>query len=106
MIVQIKSQRQFLRGEVESININQNGLIKIYESLLVEAKKTKNYNKTLAYGPYQIEMELNTSKKDENNKIIYDYPTLNGELENLKKKLKVYYAKYITPKLFEYELLK
>ena len=33
-------------------------------------------------------MELNTSDKDENNKIIYDYPTLNGELENLKKKLK------------------
>ncbi len=40
------------------------------------------------------------------NKIKYDYPTLNGELDNLKKELKSYYAKCITPKLFEYELLK
>ena len=63
-------------------------------------------NTLAAAGPYHIEIDLNTSYKDENNKIEYDYPTLNGELENLKKKLKVYYAKYIAPKLFEYELLK
>ena len=88
------------------LNSNEKELIKIWESVLAEARKTKNYNKKLVYGPYQIEIELNTSKKDDNNKIIYDYPTLNGELENLKKKLKAYYAKYITPKLFEYELLK
>lgn len=88
------------------LNADEKELIKIWQNVLSEAKKTKNYNKKLAYGPYQIEIELNTSKKDDNNKIVYDYPTLNGELENLKKKLKSYYAKYITPKLFEYELLK
>ena len=88
------------------LNSDEKELIKIWERVLLEAKKTKNYNKKLAYGPYHVEIELNTSEKDENNKTVYDYPTLNGELENLKKKLKVYYAKYITPKLFEYELLK
>ena len=92
--------------EKSKLNVDEKELIKIWQSVLLEAKKTKNHNKKLAYGPYQIEMELNTSKKDENNKIVYDYPTLNGELENLKKKLKIYYSKYITPKLFEYELLK
>lgn len=88
------------------LNDDEIGLIKIWESILIEAKRTSNYNEGLSYGPYQIEIELNTSKKDENNKTEYDYPTLNGELENLKKKLKAYYATYITSKLFEYELLK
>lgn len=88
------------------LNDNEKELIRIWQNALSEAKKTEKYNGKLAYGPYQIEMELNTSYKDENDKIIYDNPTLNGELENLKKKLKIYYAKYITPKLFEYELLK
>ncbi len=92
------------------LNSDEKELIKIWESILVEVKKeAKNmekYDKKLAYGPYQIEIELNTSNKDDNDKTVYDYPTLNGELENLKKKLKTYYAKYITPKLFEYELLK
>jgi hypothetical protein len=88
------------------LNSDEKELIKIWESVLAEARKTKNYSKKLSYGPYQIEIELNTSHKDDNDKTVYDYPTLNGELENLKKKLKAYYAKYITPKLFEYELLK
>ncbi len=88
------------------LNSDEEELIKIWKSVLLEARKTKNYNKTLAYGPYQIEIELNTSHKDDKDKIIYDYPTLNGELENLKKKLKAYYVICITPKLFEYELLK
>jgi len=88
------------------LNSDEKELIKIWKDVLSESRKTKNYNKKLIYGPYQIEMELNTSQKNDNDKIIYDYPTLNGELENLKKKLKIYYAKYIKSKLFKYELLK
>lgn len=88
------------------LNSDEKELIKIWENVLAEARDTKNYNKALSYGSYQVEIELNTSRKDDNDKTTYDYPTLNGELENLKKKLKAYYAKYITPKLFEYELLK
>lgn len=88
------------------LNSDEKELIRIWESVLAEARKTKNHNKKLSYGSYQIEIDLNTSHKDDNDKTVYDYPTLNGELENLKKKLKAYYTKYITPKLFEYELLK
>ncbi|MEX2029087.1 MAG: hypothetical protein WD963_01245 [Candidatus Paceibacterota bacterium] len=88
------------------LNANEKELIKVWQNILLEAKKTKNYNEALTYGPYQIEMELNTYHDDEYGKRQYDYSTLNGELENLKKKLKVYYSKYATPKLFKYELLK
>lgn len=88
------------------LNKEEKELVGIWNNILNEAKKTENYNKKLSYGPYQIEIELNTLYKDDNNKTVYDYPTLNGELENLKKKLKVYYGKYITQKLFEYELIK
>ncbi|MFA6513667.1 MAG: hypothetical protein WCT50_00040 [Patescibacteria group bacterium] len=88
------------------LNTEEKELINIWQNVLSEAQKIEAYNKKFAYGPYQVEIELNTSYKDDNNKTVYDNPTLNGELENLKKKLKIYYAKYITPKLFEYELLK
>jgi hypothetical protein len=92
--------------EKYKLNTDEKELIKIWRGVLSEAKKTENYNKKFTYGTYQIETELNTFYEGENGKPIADYPTLNGELENLKKKLKTYYAKYITPKLFEYELLK
>ena len=80
------------------LNSDEKELIKNWEDILTEAKKTENYNKKLTYGLYQIEMELNTSERDENNKTIYDYPTLNGEIENLKKEIKgilrkIYHAK-------------
>lgn len=92
------------------LNNDEEELIKIWQSVLAEvkkeSKKMEKYNSKFTYGPYQIETELNTFDRGENGKKVYDYPTLNGELENLKKKLKNYYAKYITPKLFKYELLK
>ena len=72
------------------LNSDEKELIKVWERVLTEAKarEIKNYNKKLAYGPYQIEIELNTSHKDDNDKTVYDYPTLNGELKNLKEKFK------------------
>lgn len=78
----------------------------IYQSLL---KKTKNYDSDLSYGVYQIIKELNTFKRvkvGRTNKKVYDYPDLNGDLETLRVKLKEYYKKYITDKMFEYELVK
>ena len=71
------------------------------------AKKTKNYDKTLTYGIYQISVELNTNYKDDlTQSIIYDYPELNGALNTLKEYVKHYYISEIVPFLFEYELLK
>ena len=66
------------------------------------AKNTKNYNKDLTYGVYQIQEELNTFKVVEDGKRrkrIYDYPDLNGHLSTLKTLIKDYYLKDIVPVL-------
>ena len=82
-------------------------LLELWQNLLSLAKKTKNYDKTLTYGIYQISVELNTNYKDDlTQSIIYDYPELNGALNTLKEYVKHYYISEIVPFLFEYELLK
>ncbi len=81
-------------------------LLASFREVLNEAKKTKNYNSKYTYGTYQIDDELNTNHKDENDTTVYDYPQLNTKLVTLKTKLNKYYESVIQPKLFEYELLK
>ena len=80
-------------------------LINLFEQILKDSKKTKNYNLKYKYGTYQIDKELNTFRKDEENKI-YDYPELNTKLIELKNKLSKYYEETIQTKLFQYQLLK
>mgnify|MGYP006896550173 CR=1 FL=1 len=43
---------------------------------------------------------------DENENKVYNYPEINGDIVLLKNKLKEYHVKYITPKLYKYELIK
>lgn len=81
-------------------------LLDTYSEILAKARKTKRYNKKFAYGIYQIDEELNTREKNENDEWIYDYPELNTAINSLKTKLAKYYETVIQPKLFEYELLK
>ena len=84
-------------------------LLELWNKILREAKKTKEYNKELTYGIYQITKELNTTHEEgvgKNKKKVYDYPILNGYLTTLRDKLKEYYKTHITDKLFKYELLK
>lgn len=81
-------------------------LLSSFKEVLNEANKTQNYNSKYTYGTYQIDDELNTNKKDENDTVVYDYPQLNTKLVALKMKLNKYYETEIQPKLFEYELLK
>lgn len=58
-------------------NEQEQQLLKQWDLVLENAKKTANYDRTLTYGVYQIIDELNTSHKDEKNKTAYDYPELN-----------------------------
>lgn len=81
-------------------------LLDLWSKILEEAKKTKNYDKALTYGIYQIQDELNTSHKNELEETVYDYPVLNGDLATLRSLIKVYYIEEILPFLFEYEFLK
>lgn len=92
-----------------SLDEEEKELLKLWKDILEEAKKTKEYQKELTYGVYQITKELNTSQKigsGKSKKTVYDYPILNGYLEALRINLKKYYKSHITEKMFKYELLK
>lgn len=91
------------------LNNDERELIGLWNKILAEAKQTKSYDGYWRYGVYQITKELNTFVEvgvGKNKKKVYDYPELNGDLITLRTKLKEYYKKYITPKMFEYELIK
>lgn len=88
------------------IGLKEKELLDLWNKILEEAKKTKNYDKTLTYGIYQIQDELNTSYKNEIEETVYDYPVLNGDLATLRSLIKAYYIEEILPFLFEYEFLK
>lgn len=92
-----------------TLDADEKALMKLWDDILAEAKKTANYDNRLTYGVYQITKELNTSRKigsGKSKKTVYDYPILNGYLEALRINLKKYYKSHITEKMFEYELLK
>ncbi len=85
---------------------NEQDLLDSFADVLKKAKEVKEYNPRYAYGTYQIDDELNTRYKDENDEWIYYHPELNTGINTLKTKLAKYYENIIQPKLFEYELLK
>lgn len=108
-----KNELCFDKGTIASNKIKsykltkeEQDLLDTFSDALANAKTTKNYNKKYTYGTYQIDEELNTSKKNENEELVYDYPELNTKIIELKTKLVKYYEAVIQPKLFEYELLK
>ena len=69
-------------------------LLDTFADILAKAKLTNAYNRKYAYGTYQIDEELNTRYKNENEEWIYDYPELNTAINSLKTKLSKYYEKY------------
>lgn len=92
-----------------TLDVDEKALMKLWDDILAEAKRTANYDSRLTYGVYQITKELNTSHKTgtgRSQQTVYDYPTLNGYLETLRTNLKAYYKSHITDKMFQYELLK
>lgn len=82
-------------------------MLSLWKLIIELAKTTKNYNKELTYGIYQISVELDTFvHDDETDRNVYDYPELHGHLQTMKKFIKEYYNSEIVPTLFEYEFLK
>jgi len=91
------------------LNDDEKELLDLWNKILSEAKQTDGYDSKWRYGVYQITKALNTFKEvgtGKSKKKVYDNPELNGDLNSLRVKLKDYYKKYITPKMFEYELIK
>ncbi len=92
-----------------AIDSDEKELLEIWHNVLNEAKKSELYNPKYSYGVYQISKQLNTFQKTgigRKQKKIYDNPILNGFLETLKVKLKIYYKTHIFNKMFQYELIK
>lgn len=88
-------------------NNTEKELLRLWNSIIELAKKTKNYDPVLTYGIYQIMVELDTYKYDnETDRNVYDYPELHGHLQTLKKLVRDYYNSEIVPTLFEYDFLK
>lgn len=84
-------------------------LVDLFDKILKEAKQTKNYKSNYTYGVYQITKELNTFHFEgtgTRKKKVYDDPTLNGDLNTLRTKLKQYYLDHIKANMFKYELVK
>ena len=108
-----KNELCFDKGTVASNTLKsykltgeERDLVETFTKVLAEAKSTQAYNLKYTYGTYQIDEELNTRNKNDNDEWIYDYPELNTIINTLKTKLAKYYEITIQPKLFEYELLK
>lgn len=81
-------------------------LLKQWNTLLSEVKKTKEYNSSMTYGVYQIFAEIDTSYKDDDGKTVWNNLEVHSALQTLKALVKEYYNKEIVPVLFEYEFLK
>ena len=84
-------------------------LMRLWDNILREARSTKKYNKKFSYGVYQIDKELNTFRVEgsgRNKHNVYDYVSLNGDLDSLRGNIKAYYKSHIRNKMFSYELVK
>lgn len=87
-------------------NDTEKQLLAQWQHLMAEVKKTKEYNKALTYGVYQIFAEIDTSYKDDDGNTVWNNLEVHSALQTLKNLVKEYYNKEIVPKLFEYEFLK
>lgn len=81
-------------------------LIEQWEKILFDAQQTVEYNPIINYGLFQIAKELDTSYKNDDDKTIYNYPSLHGNIQALKPMLRKYYLEEIVPILFKYQFLK
>ena len=82
-----------------------------WNTILKIVKTTDEYNESYTYGFHQIIKEINIRveiRRTKNNKPVmeYKYKELNVLIKEQRQELQKFYDEYLTPKLFEYELLK
>ena len=86
-------------------------LMNKWNTILKIVKTTDEYNESYTYGFHQIIKEINIRveiRRTKNNKPVmeYKYKELNVLIKEQRQELQKFYDEYLTPKLFEYELLK
>ena len=95
--------------ELKNLNSNEREkkIFDLYANLLIHIRDTKEYNKELTYGIYQIFSEIDTFFVDEvSGKTIYNNIQVHSDLQAMKNLCKDYYNAEIVPTLFKYEFLK
>ncbi|WP_342373433.1 hypothetical protein PCC79_07455 [Propioniciclava soli] len=102
------------------LTTQEDGLLAQWEAVLAEARKVtkvrrhgadkKVFDPSIPWGLYQIALELNTTHPVTSAKgkvtQIADSPDLNGAINTMKGLLAAYHAKVITPRLWEFGLVK
>lgn len=84
-------------------------LMEQWKLVLKLAKRTRNYDSSFTYGPYQIDMELNERHKELiKGKVVtvFEYEKLNDEIRKLKRMNEEYYMNVIAKKMWDYGLIK
>lgn len=86
-------------------------LIDLWNKVLANARTTPNYDPRFSYGLCQIDIDLNTSHQivkpnSTQTQTVWDNPILNGDIKSLKTALAAYHENTITPKLWQFGLLK
>lgn len=99
--IALRDIKDLVMGDKETAILQQ------WNTVMMWAKKAKNYNPVLTYGVYQIFAELDTSHVDETTgNTVWDHIELHTALAGLKALAKSYYNSEIVPTLFKYEFLK
>ncbi len=102
------------KTELDALRLTEKeqDLIKYYNDVLYEIRKTDEYNSNFSYGVWQINEEINvkidSGRVDKHNQPIFvrKYTKLNTAINTLKDEVEKYYKQYIVSDLFKYELLK
>ena len=87
-------------------------LLEKWQDIFKLVKDTEEYNSKFTYGLHQIcsginiKIETGDCRKDGSPIMAHKYDELNNLIKEFKKQLNKFYNEYITPKLFDYELLK
>lgn len=101
-----------------TLNEQEETLLKYWNDVLYEARKTSEYkeimksNPKCTFGLWQIKEELNIKidsgrvNKTGTPIMTQKYPPLNSEITKLENELKKYYSEELLPRIFQYQLIK
>lgn len=111
----IYKQLQALLDEGMTLSDKEKTLLKYWNDVLFEARKTSEYasaDNNTRFGLWQIMQEINikidSGRKNKKGAPVYvfKYTALNSEIKKLDSALKSYYSEEILQSLFEYQLIK
>lgn len=111
----IYKELQALLNQGETLSDKEKTLLKYWDDVLFEARKTKEYvsaDKHTRFGLWQIMQEINikidSGRKDKKGApiFVFKYTALNSEIKKLDSALKSYYSEEILQPLFDYQLIK